>query len=182
MRRGDKELPRPPRLRLLRLRPRARIGDKANDLVVVIELKGDTADEGVIRKVLSLTPALDVLQSKRSVTVVLTSGQVSTGIVQSISRVCRVLAVGAPSGPKAMDAVRDWISVLLPLIQPPPVETLVDWQSDLRSSIPKNLAEPFMDELLIAASAGRSAVEQVLSSNDVRPGSRPSSKKDQDER
>jgi hypothetical protein len=163
---GYKELPRPLKVGSLSFDFAHALvaGDKANDLVVVIELKGDTADEGVIRKVLSLTRALDVLQSKRSVTVVLTSGQVSTEIVQSISRVCRVLAVGAPSGPKAMDAVRDWISVLLPLIQPPPVETLVDWQSDLRSSIPKNLAEPLMDELLIAASAGRSAVEQVLSS------------------
>jgi hypothetical protein len=63
-----------------------------------------------------------------------------------------------------MDAVRDWISVLLPLVQPPPVETLVDWQSDLRSSIARNLAGRLMDEVLIAASAGRPAVEQVLAS------------------
>ena len=30
-------------------------GNKANDLVIVIELKSDTADDAVIRKVLSLT-------------------------------------------------------------------------------------------------------------------------------
>jgi hypothetical protein len=163
---GYKELPRPLKVGSLSFDFAHALvaGDKANDLVIVIELKGDTADDSVIRKILSLTRALDVLQSKRSVTVVLTSGPVSTETVQSISRVCRVLAVGAPSGPKAMDAVRDWISVLLPLVQPPPVETLVDWQSDLRSSIPKNMAGPLMDELLIAASAGRSAVEQVLAS------------------
>ena len=163
---GYKELPRPLKVWSLSFDfAHALIaGDKANDLVIVIELKGDTADDTVIRKVLSLTRALDVLQSKRSVTVVLTSGQVAPETVQSISRVCRVLAVGAPSGPKAIDAVRAWISVLLPLAQPPPVETLVDWESDLRSSIPSNATGPLLEELLITAPAGRSAVEQVLAS------------------
>jgi hypothetical protein len=144
-------------------------GEKANDLVIVIELKGDTADDNVIRKVLSLTRALDVLQSKRSVTVVLTSGQVAQSTVQSISRVCRVLPVGAPSGPKAIDTVREWISVLLPLAQPPPVETLIDWESDLRSSIPANAAGPLLEELLSAAPAGKLAVEQVLASTIQTP-------------
>jgi hypothetical protein len=137
-------------------------GERANDLVIVIELKGDTADDNVVRKVLSLTRALDVLQSRRSVTVVLTSGQVAQNTVQSISRVCRVLPIGAPSGPKAIDIVREWISVLLPLAQPPPVETLIDWESDLRSSIPANAAGPLLEELLRAAPAGKLAVEQVL--------------------
>ena len=163
---GYKELPRPLRVGSLSFDfAHALIaGDKASDLVIVIELKGDTADDTVIRKVLSLTRALDVLQSKRSVTVVLTSGQVAPETVQSISRVCRVLPVGAPSGPKAIEAVRDWISVLLPLAQPPPVETLVDWESDLRSSIPANAVGPLLEELLRAAPAGKLAVAQVLAS------------------
>jgi hypothetical protein len=163
---GYKELPRPLKVGSLSFDfAHALIaGDKANDLVIVIEVKADTADDTIIRKVMSLTRALDVLQSKRSVTVVLTSGQVGQKIVQSISRVCRVLPVGAPSGPKAIDAVREWISVLLPLAQPPPVETLIDWESDLRSSIPANAAGPLLEELLSAAPAGRLAVEQVLAS------------------
>jgi hypothetical protein len=144
-------------------------GERGNDLVIVIELKGDTADDNVVRKVLSLTRALDVLQSRRSVTVVLTSGQVAQSTVQSISRVCRVLPVGAPSGPKAIDTVREWISVLLPLAQPPPVETLIDWESDLRSGIPANAAGPLLEELLSAAPAGKLAVEQVLASTIQTP-------------
>jgi hypothetical protein len=139
-------------------------GNKANDLVIVIEIKSDTDDDAIIRKVLSLTRALDVLRSKRSVTAVLTSGHASPETVQSISRVCRVLPVGAPSGPKAIDAVRDWLSVLLPLTQPPPVETLVDWEGDLRNSIPANSAGPFLEELLSTAPAGKLAVERVLAS------------------
>jgi hypothetical protein len=163
---GYRELPRPLKVGTLTFDFTYALvaGNKANDLVIVIELKSDTADDAVIRKVLSLTRALDVLQSKRSVTAVLTSGQAIPETVQSISRVCRVLPVGAPSGPKAIDAVRDWLSVLLPLAQPPPVETLVDWEGDLRSSIPENAAGQFLDELLSAAPAGKLAVEQVLAS------------------
>lgn len=144
-------------------------GAKANDLVIVIELKGDTADDIIIRKVLSLTRALDVLQSKRSVTAVLTSGQAAADTVQSMSRVCRVLPVGAPSGPKAVDAVRDWLSVLLPLTQPPPVETLFDWEVDLRKNIPDNAAGQMLEDLLDAAPAGKLAVEQVLASAILTP-------------
>jgi hypothetical protein len=128
------------------------------------ELKGDTADDIVIRKVLSLTRALDVLQSKRSVTAVLTSGQAAPETAHSISRVCRVLPVGAPSGPKAVNVIRDWLSVLLPLAQPPPVETLVEWERDLRSSLPANATGPLLEDLLIAAQIGKLAVEQVLAS------------------
>src|SRR5208282_3132605 len=69
-------------------------GDKANDLVVVIELKPDTSDDTVVRNILGLTRALDVLRSRRSVTAVLTSGQPGPGTVRSMSRVCRVLPIG----------------------------------------------------------------------------------------
>lgn len=163
---GYRELPRPLKIGSLSFDFAHALvaGEKANDLVIVIELKGDTADDVVIRKVLSLTRALDVLQSKRSVTAVLTSGQAAPETVQSISRVCRVLSVGAPSGAEAMGVVRDWLSVLLPLAQPTPVETLVDWKRDLRTSIPGSAAGSLLDEMLNSAPLGKLAVEQVLAS------------------
>jgi hypothetical protein len=163
---GYRELPRPLKIGTLSFEfAHALIAvNRAKDLVIVIELRGDTADDIVIRKVLSLTRALDVLQSKRSVTAVLTSGQASPETVHAISRVCRVLPVGAPSGPKAVNAIRDWLSVLLPLAQPPAVETLVDWERDLRSNIPANATGPLLEELLSAAPIGKLAVEQVLAS------------------
>lgn len=136
--------------------------ERANDLVIVIELKGGTSDETVIRKVLALTRALDVLKSKRSVTAVLTSGQALPETVQSISRVCRVLPIGTPAGPKAADAVRDWLSVLLPISQPAAVETLVDWTGDLSREIPKTAAGPLADLLVEKAPLGKQAVENVL--------------------
>jgi hypothetical protein len=136
-------------------------GERANDLVIVIELRGDTADDVVTRRVLALTRALDVLRSKRPVTVVLTSGQPRAETVSSISKVCRVLPVGAPAGPHALDAVRDWLSVLLPLTQPPAVDTMFDWEADLRAAA-GSAGGVLMDRLTNAAPRGKSAVEAVL--------------------
>lgn len=136
--------------------------ERANDLVIVIELKGDTVDDGVTRKVMALTRALDVMRSKRPVTAVLTSGQPRTETVQSISKVCRVLSIGAPTGPDATRAVRDWLSVLLPLIQQPPVETLLNWEADLSVTTTTSSKSEFMDALIDAAPRGREAIETVL--------------------
>lgn len=136
--------------------------ERANDLVIVIELKGGTSDEALIRKVLALTRALDVLKSRRSVTAVLTSGPALPETVQSISRVCRVLPIGTPSGPRAAEAVRDWLSVLLPISQPATVETLVDWSGDLVAEVPEAVSGPFVDALVAAAPLGKQAVEDRL--------------------
>lgn len=137
-------------------------GDRANDLVIVIELRGDTADDAVIRKVLALTRALDVLRSKRPVTAVLTSGQPRADTVHSISKVCRVLSVGAPVGPDAIEAVRDWLSVLLPLAQPAAVDTMLDWEADLRVATPTVAKGELLEALIEAAPRGTDAVEAVL--------------------
>lgn len=137
-------------------------GERANDLVIVIELQGHTVDDGVTRKVMALTRALDVMRSKRPVTAILTSGQPRNETVQSISKVCRVLAVGAPTGPDAISAVRDWLSVLLPLAQPPAVETLLDWEADLRDATAPSAKGELMDTLIEAAPRGKEAVETVL--------------------
>ncbi|MER9174404.1 hypothetical protein NKH72_12455 [Mesorhizobium sp. M0955] len=142
-------------------------GNKANDLVIVIELKGDTADDVVVRKVLALTRALDVLRSRRSLTAVLTSGQADPDTVRAISRVCRVLPIGSPTGPNSINAVRDWLSVLLPLREPQAVENLIDWERDVRSVLPNHIAGQFVEDMLKAATFGKGAVEGVLE-QDIR--------------
>nr|WP_315221126.1 hypothetical protein [uncultured Duganella sp.] len=137
-------------------------GERANDLVVVIEVSGDTIDDGVTRKILALTRALDVMGSKRPVTAVLTLGQPRTETIHSISRVCRVLPIGAPIGPNAAEAVRDWLSVLLPLIQQPPMETMLNWTVDLSASVPTLTGNEFAKSVIEAAPRGKTAVEEVL--------------------
>ncbi len=136
--------------------------DRANDIVIVIEVKGDTADEAVIRKLLAFTRALDVQGSKRPVTAVLTAGQARANTVQTISKVCRVLPVGSPHGPDANAAVRDWLAVLLPLTQPPAVDTMLDWEADLRAAVPAGAKGALMEGLVEAAPRGKGAIETVL--------------------
>jgi hypothetical protein len=180
---GYRELPKPLKVGSLSFEFTHALvaGNRAKDLVIVIELKGDTADDAVIRKVLALTRALDVLQSKRSVTAVLTTGQAAPETVQSISRVCRVLTVGAPTGPNAIEAVRDWLSVLLPLREPPAVETFIDWEGDLRRRVPANTTGPLMDELLDAATRGTVAVEEALARS-IGASVEPALEEDEDDR
>ena len=137
-------------------------GERANDLAIVVELKGGTVDEGITRKVMALTRALDVMRSKRPVTAVLTSGQPRVETLQSISKVCRVLPIGAPTGPDAISAVRDWLAVLLPLTQPPAVDALLDWEADLRAATAASAAGELMDAVIGAAPRGKEAVETVL--------------------
>lgn len=137
-------------------------GERANDLVIVIELTGASGDAQVTRSVLAFTRALDVLGSKRSVTTVLTSGQADNDLVNSISRVCRVLPVGAPTGPKAEEMVRDWLAVLLPLKSPPPVEHLADWKASLETQLEHTDDEPAIARFVQLAEGGKEAVEAAL--------------------
>lgn len=137
-------------------------GERANDLVIVIDLTGASDDAQVTRSVLAFTRALDVLGSKRSVTVVLTSGQADNDLVNSISRVCRVLPVGAPTGSTAEEAVRDWLAVLLPLKSPPPVQHLADWKASLEKQLEDTDEEPSFGRFVQLAEEGKEAVEAAL--------------------
>lgn len=137
-------------------------GGRANDLVIVIELTSASEDAQVTRSVLAFTRALDVLGSKRSVTCVLTSGQADNDLVNSINRVCRVLPVGAPSGPRAEEIVRDWLAVLLPLKSPPPVEHLADWKASLQKQLEDTSNEPGVGRFVHLAEEGKEAVEAML--------------------
>ena len=137
-------------------------GEKANDLVIVIELTGASEDAQVTRSVLAFTRALDVLGSKRSVTAVLTSGQADNDLVNSISRVCRVLPVGARTGPMAEEMVRDWLAVLLPLKSPPPVEHLADWKASLEMHLEQTDNDPAIARLVQLAEGGKAEVEAAL--------------------
>lgn len=137
-------------------------GEKGNDFVIVIELTGASEDAQVTRSVLAFTRALDVLGSKRSVTAVLTSGQADNYLVNSISRVCRVLPIGAPTGPMAEEMVRDWLAVLLPLKSPPPVEHLADWKANLEKQLEHTDDERGFARLVDLAEEGKEAVEEAL--------------------
>jgi len=132
-------------------------GNRANDLVIVIEITGDTADDIITRKIFSLTRALDVMKSKRPVTAILTSGQPGSNMIRSIGRVCRVLPVGVQD---SYDSLREWLSALLPLQVPEAVDIVLDWEEQLRN---RPIKSDLYDELIATAPDGSVAVEKVLS-------------------
>lgn len=133
----------------------------ANDLVVVVEVKPDTSDDLIVRNILGLTRALDVLRSRRSLTAVLTSGPAAPETLRSISRVCRVLPVGSPQGPKAADTVREWLAALLPLGQHAGGDISLDWVAELRAKLPK-VPNPLTETLITRAPEGASEVEAAF--------------------
>ena len=136
--------------------------DKGNDLVLIIELTGASNNSSVARSILAFTRALDVFGSRRSVTVVLTSGQADKELLNSINRVCRVLPIGAPSGADATQHVRDWLAALLPLRNPLPVEHLADWRSVLEENLKHQISSEMVDQFISTALNGKVAVERSL--------------------
>lgn len=138
---------------------------RANDLVIVVELNGGSADDAIVRKILALTRALDVLRSTRPVTVVLTSGQPGQRVIQSIGKVCRILPVGNPLGDKARDAVRDWLAVLLPLVEPSVVDMTLDWEAELRRTVNEGALGDLMEGLIASAVHGEDAVNSTFANN-----------------
>lgn len=139
--------------------------DRGNDLVLVVELIGATDSTSVARSILAFTRALDVFGSRRSVTVVLTSGQAEKELVNAINKVCRVLPIGAPTGTNATQHVRDWLAVLLPLQSPPPVEHLADWRTALQESLNEVIRPAIAEEFILQAQSGKSVVEQAFAKN-----------------
>lgn len=140
-------------------------GDRANDLVVVIEVKSDGQDDDLIRRVLGLTRALDVLRSKRPVTAVLTSGQARPETLRTLSEVCRVLPIGSQIGKDADRAVRDWLSVLLPLEGPSSAESVLVWEADLKKALETQADQKLVSRLLEASHVHVSAVVEAFSNS-----------------
>ena len=135
---------------------------RALDLIVIVDLAQESDDRRLIQKILALARALDVMDSKRPMTAILASAQPSPTILQAIGRVCRTLPVGAPTGPKAEEILRDWLAVLLPLPELEPVSALADWKTELRKHLPGSTPEAMVDHFLAASEGDKESVEQAL--------------------
>ena len=136
--------------------------ERALDLIVVVDLAQESDDRRLVQKIHALARALDVMGSKRPMTTILASAQPGPTILQAIGRVCRVLPVGAPSGPKAEETLRDWLAVLLPLAEVEPVSALADWKTELRKHLPDSMPVAIVDHFLAAAEGDKESVEQTL--------------------
>lgn len=135
--------------------PAAFVGNPpAPDLVVV----GDTSLQSVRnlqRTVEGVGRALDVVRSRRPLTLVLVGPRPESHAISALSRYARVLTVGESADEAS---IANWLAVLLPLRLPQPVEARgLDGLESLRASV-----EPLGAGLIDEATNGTEAVANLF--------------------
>jgi len=90
------------------------VGRASLDLVVVVDTAVGIDDDSLRAQIQGLARALDLVRSRRSLTVIFVGPHPHAALVQTLSGVARVLRTGSP-GPEDTDALRRAIAVLLPL-------------------------------------------------------------------
>lgn len=125
------------------------------DLVVVVDTVTDTNLVSVRRRVEGLSRALDLVESRRPLTVVLIGPEPMPELQLALTRVARVLVAGVPSGDREL---REALAILLPL----ELVTVTEMPESWRSAREKLLAaHPDAAELLQAAGVGSEAVAEA---------------------
>jgi len=135
--------------------------DRANDLIIVIDTLVDS-EARIRQKVEGLSRALDLVASRRPLTVVLVGPPPRTAILEALSRVSRVLSVGTPTGDNADRFLADALAVLLPLSLPDAGEAVVEPLGELRRHISSDVDEDVIAPLVSAAVRGSEAVREAL--------------------
>ena len=133
---GYRELPRPLKVgsQIFDFSHVLVAGDRANDLVVVLEIRSDGREEELVRGVLGLT----------------------------LSQVCRVLPIGTQLGKDPDKATRGWLSVLLPL-EPLSAPNESDaWEAALAKSLANEKDQPSVEKLLKASKEGKETVKSAF--------------------
>jgi hypothetical protein len=103
--------------------------EQSLDLVLLQDTTVGSAEK-IRREVIAFGRSLDVLGSRRTLTLVLVGQSTDASTLESLSQVCRVLPVGPL---EACDArLRDWLAVLLQLELPDPADIQGDWSSEVR--------------------------------------------------
>lgn len=133
------------------------------DLVVVIDTVTDTDIASIRRRVMGLSRALDLVESRRPLTVVLIGPDPRPELLIPLKRVARVLIAGTPSGEREL---RDSIAVLLPLQLTTVTDIPESWHS-ARETLLVN--HPDAAALLEAAQFGPSAVSKAARAHLLGP-------------
>jgi hypothetical protein len=102
------------------------------DLVVVADTLREAHRE-VLRQVDALAHALDVVDSRRTLTVVLVGPRPASEILNSLAARCRVLPVGVINAAQVPD-LENWLSMFAPLNVPQTSEAAADPMDELQRS------------------------------------------------
>jgi len=135
--------------------------DHANDLIVVIDTLVD-GEARIRQKVEGLSRALDLVSSRRPLTVVLVGPPPRPTIVEALARVSRVLSVGTPTGDNADRFLSDTLAVLLPLGLPSASDSVVDPLNEVRRQLPTDIDQDDLAPMFAAAPSGTDAVKEAF--------------------
>lgn len=135
--------------------------DRANDLVVVIDTLVDS-EARIRQKIEGLSRALDLVASRRPLTVVLVGPPPRPSIIEALARVSRILTVGTPTGDSADRFLTDTLAVLLPLGLPDTSEAIVDPINEVRKQLPTDIDYDAVAPLFAASPSGADAVKDAF--------------------
>lgn len=131
--------------------------DKSLDLVILQDTTVGSA-ERVRREVLAFGRSLDVLGSRRTLTLILIGQRLDPETIEGLSQVCRVLSVGPNTDDKQL---HDWLAVLLPLELQTAIDLQGDWSSEVRKRLKVDLGS-VASTYLSATEQGEAGVRQEL--------------------
>lgn len=131
------------------------------DLVLVIDTDAAADHDQIRRRVEALGRALDVVGSRRTLTVVLVGGRPILDVIQALRGVARVLPVGVPTTERDIRMLNDSLAVLLPL------RVVPEQQDESSESWPARRAKlleeyPEAAQVIEAAAIGAEEVKEAL--------------------
>jgi len=131
------------------------------DLVVIVDTLQEDEDR-FPAQISSLGRALDVVSSRRSMSIVLVGPPPSGAVLDAIGRTGRVLLVGVPLGEHASAAIQKTLAVLLPLELPRVTDSTEQSWADLERELRNTHPQAWVSALLEAAEQGPNAVQETL--------------------
>lgn len=147
--------------------PAAFIGTSPSpDLIVIADTAFDQ-DQRILKKIEGIARAMDVVRSKRPLTAVLAGPRPSSTVLESMSRVCRVLPIGTILDADADATLRNWLAVLMPLSLPAPNASIADPLTEIASQL--GGLDPEIAALVEVAPQGADAVQSRLHALIIEP-------------
>jgi hypothetical protein len=134
---------------------------RSSDLILVADSIEGPKEAELRRQVLALARGLDLIGSRRPITLILVGPSPSELIIRELQRVCRVLPLGTPTGPGAERAIRDGLAVLMPLTLNQAAQAGGKPLDKVRTAlldVDAEIREPYLD----AAQRGSREVRSVL--------------------
>ena len=146
------------------------------DLILVEDIAYEE-ENCILRKIEGIARAMDVVQSKRPLTVVLAGPRPRSTTLDAMCRVCRVLPVGTDGNEDPDKTLKNWLSVLMPLKLPEPNAGIADPMTAICEELEGLPAE--VTELVELARLGadevRTRLHEIISEplSDMASGSDP---------